>query len=117
VFEYHHYRETHCSTIDSASTCRQSQQQCALLKRSRLIERTGMSQPTSPDQRDHNPRQGTRRTMDSEGAARSFSKGWRPDREVKVTWQFVEDPARLKRLVRLLFDQDIDREPTESSGG
>ncbi len=75
-----------------------------------------MSQPTSPDQHDHNPRQGTRRTMDREGAARSSSKGWRPGKEVKVTWRFVEDPARLERLVRLLFDQDIDREPTESSG-
>jgi hypothetical protein len=74
-----------------------------------------MSQPTLPDQHDHNPpRQRTRRTMDSEGAAGSSSKGWRPGREVKVTWRFVDDPARLERLVRLLFDQDIDREPTES---
>jgi hypothetical protein len=74
-----------------------------------------MSHPTSPDQHNHKPRQGARRTMDSEGAARSPSEGWRPGREVRVTWRFVEDPARLERLVRLLFDQDIDREPTESS--
>lgn len=77
-----------------------------------------MSQPTAPDQHDHNqPHQRTRRVvrrrMDSEVAAEPSSKAV-TGRPVEVTWRFVEDPARLQRLLRLLFDQDIDRELTRS---
>jgi hypothetical protein len=80
-----------------------------------------MPQPTAPDPHDHNPprqrtRRVTRRTMDSKVAARPSSKAVTDTPVVEVTWRFVEDPARLQALARLLFDQAIDQEPTASGG-